>query len=210
VSDVRRGIAQLRPELYARALRLSRSPSQAEDIVQDTMVRALRFEDQFRCGTNLRAWVGQVLMSVFLTQCRRRKRERRALDNLTQDPCAWIKHDAPVTMQKLSAAPSRALANLPESYRSAVQLVDLQDLSYREAAERLDVPVGTIMSRLHRGRKMLAAQLIEAKPIEAKPIEAKPIEAKPIEGKPIEGKPIEGKPSAKPSVAETHQPAMAA
>ena len=107
-------------------------------------------------------------MSVFLTQCRRRKRERRALDNLTQDPCAWIKHDAPATMKALSASPSRALANLPEGYRSAVQLVDLQDLSYREAAERLDVPVGTIMSRLHRGRKMLAAQLVEAKP-NAKP-----------------------------------------
>jgi DNA-directed RNA polymerase specialized sigma24 family protein len=87
-SEVLRGLADLRPQMYARALRLARCPSRAEDIVQDTMVRALRFETQYHAGTNLRAWVGQVLMSVFLTQCRRNKRERRALDNLTRDPCA--------------------------------------------------------------------------------------------------------------------------
>jgi RNA polymerase sigma-70 factor (ECF subfamily) len=157
--EVRSGLPGLRSDLYARALRLSRCPSRADDIVQETMLRALRFESQFRAGTNLRAWVGQVLMSVFLTQCRRGKRERRALDNLTRDPCAWLKKDAPAMMSTLSRRPARALAKLPESYRSAVQLVDIQELSYREAAERLEVPVGTIMSRLHRGRKMLAAQL---------------------------------------------------
>jgi len=158
-TEVRQGLAALRPELYARALRLSRSPAQADDIVQEAMLRALRFETQYRAGTNLRAWVGQVLVSVFLTQCRRNKRERKALDNLTRDPCAWLKNDAPTVMQSLSPRPARALANIPESYRLAVQLVDLQSMSYREAAERLDVPVGTIMSRLHRGRKMLAQSL---------------------------------------------------
>jgi RNA polymerase sigma-70 factor (ECF subfamily) len=125
------------------------------------MVRALRFENQYRPGTNLRAWVGQVLMSVFLTQCRRNKRERRALDNLTQDPCAWTKKDAPSVMRSLSPRPARALAKLPTSYGSAVTLVDLQGMSYRDAAQRLGVPVGTIMSRLHRGRKLLAAELTE-------------------------------------------------
>ena len=159
--EVRAGLANLRRDLYARAMRLARCPARADDIVQETMLRALRFEDQFRAGTNLRAWVGQVLMSVFLTQCRRNKRERRALDNLTSDPCAWLKKDAPAMMSKLSARPASALAKLPESYRSAVQLVDIHELSYREAAERLEVPVGTIMSRLHRGRKLLAAQLEE-------------------------------------------------
>lgn len=158
-SEVREGLAALRPALYARALRLSRSPSQADDIVQEAMLRALRFEKQYRAGTNLRAWVGQVLVSVFLTQCRRNKRERKALDNLTRDPCAWLKKDAPTVMQSLSPRPAHALANIPESYRSAVQLVDIQSMSYREAAERLNVPVGTIMSRLHRGRKLLAQTL---------------------------------------------------
>jgi RNA polymerase sigma-70 factor (ECF subfamily) len=123
------------------------------------MLRALRFEDQFRAGTNLRGWLNQVLISVFLTECRRAKRERRALGNLTTDPCAWTKSDAPVAMQALSASPSRALALLPESYRVALQLVDLDGLSYREAAERIGVPVGTIMSRLHRGRKLVRSTL---------------------------------------------------
>ncbi len=157
--EVRLGLTTLRPALYARALKLSRSPALADDVVQDTMVRALRFATQYRAGTNLKAWVSQVLMSVFLTQCRRNKRERRALDNLTKDPCAWVKRDAPAMMRSLSARPARALASLPDGYRSAVQLVDIQDLSYREAAERLGVPVGTIMSRLHRGRKILATEL---------------------------------------------------
>lgn len=160
-AEVRQGLSALRPELYARALRLTRSPSQADDVVQETMLRALRFEQQYRAGTNLKAWVGQVLMSVFLTQCRRNKRERRALDHLTQDPCAWLKKDSPKPMRSLSKKPSEALERLPEGYRAAVQLVDLDDLSYREAAERLEVPVGTIMSRLHRGRKLLAAELVE-------------------------------------------------
>lgn len=159
--QVRAGLSALRPDLYARALRLCRCPARADDIVQETMLRALRFENQFRADTNLRAWVGQVLVSVFLTQCRRNKRERKALDNLTRDPCAWLKKDAPAMMDTLSRRPAGALAKLPESYRSAVQLVDIQELSYREAAERLEVPVGTIMSRLHRGRKMLAATLAE-------------------------------------------------
>jgi RNA polymerase sigma-70 factor (ECF subfamily) len=160
--EVRAGLAGLRSALYARALRLSRCPSRADDIVQESMLRALRFENQFRAGTNLRAWVGQVLVSVFLTQCRRNKRERKALDNLTRDPCAWLKKDAPPSMRNLSRRPAGALAKLPDSYRSAVKLVDIHQLSYREAAERLEVPVGTIMSRLHRGRKMLAAHLAEA------------------------------------------------
>ncbi len=159
--EVRAGLSGLRSDLYARALRLSRCPSRADDIVQETMLRALRFENQFRAGTNLRAWVGQVLMSVFLTQCRRSKRERKALDNLTRDPCAWLKKDAPSMMTTLSKRPAKALAKLPDSYRSAVELVDIQEMSYREAAEQLEVPVGTIMSRLHRGRKMLAGHLGE-------------------------------------------------
>ncbi len=160
-TELRQGLAKLRPELYARALRLSRSPSQAEDIVQDAILRALRFEDQFQPGTNLRAWVGQILLSVFLTQCRRKKRERRALENLIDDPCAWVKRDPPAVMSTLSPKPARALASLSDGYRQVLQLVDLDGLSYREAAMRLGVPDGTIMSRLHRGRRLLAGVLRE-------------------------------------------------
>jgi RNA polymerase sigma-70 factor (ECF subfamily) len=160
-NEVRANLEALRRELYARALRLTRSPTRADDIVQETMLRALRFEEQFREGTNLRAWVGQVLMSVFLTECRRSKRERRALDSLTQDPCAWVKHDEPSVQRELSPRPAHALSQLPRGYRTAVELVDLHQLSYREAADELGVPVGTIMSRLHRGRKLLASQLAD-------------------------------------------------
>ena len=121
-TEVRRGLGKLRPELYARALRLTRSPALADDVVQETMLRALRFEKQYRAGTNLRAWVGQVLMSVFLTHCRRKKRERNALDNLHRDPCAWLKKDAKTKMKSLSARPAAALENLPEGYRHACLL----------------------------------------------------------------------------------------
>lgn len=160
--EVRRGLAKLRPEMYARALRLTRSPAAADDVVQETMLRALRFEAQFRAGTNLRAWVGQVLMSVFLTQCRKRKRERNALDRVVADPCAWMKKETKTTMTQLTRRPAAALAKLPSGYRAAVELVDIEDHSYRDAAEKLDVPVGTIMSRLHRGRKLLAQELAAA------------------------------------------------
>ncbi|MBW2523611.1 MAG: sigma-70 family RNA polymerase sigma factor [Deltaproteobacteria bacterium] len=161
-SELRRDLAGLRPELYARAMRLARSPSRAEDLVQDTMVRALRFERQYRPGTNLRAWVGQILRTVFLSHCRRSKREIRALDRLQSDPCAWVHREAPSVMRSLSPRPAFALGSLSESYQQVLRLVDLDGLTYREAAERLEVPVGTVMSRLHRGRKMLASLLAEA------------------------------------------------
>ena len=161
-SELRSELAGLRSELYARALRMARSPSRAEDLVQDTMLRALRFEQQYRPGTNLRAWVGQILRTVFLSHCRRNKREQRALDNLHRDPCAWTHRDPPSIMRTLSPKPARALSSLSTGYQQVVKLVDLDGLSYREAAERLDVPVGTVMSRLHRGRRLLATLLAEA------------------------------------------------
>lgn len=163
-SELRNELAGLRSELYARALRMARSPSRAEDLVQDTMLRALRFEQQYRPGTNLRAWVGQILRTVFLSHCRRNKREQRALDNLHRDPCAWTHRDPPSIMRALSPQPARALASLSDGYQQVVKLVDLDGLSYREAAERLNVPVGTVMSRLHRGRRLLATLLEEAAP----------------------------------------------
>lgn len=157
--ELRRELAGLRPELYARAMRMARSPSRAEDLVQDTMVRALRFEAQYRPGTNLRAWVGQILRTVFLSHCRRSKRERRALERLHRDPCAWVHAEPAAMMAALSPRPAAALGSLSQVYQQVLRLVDLDGLSYREAAERLHVPVGTVMSRLHRGRRLLAALL---------------------------------------------------
>ena len=160
--ELRRDLAGLRPELYARAMRLARSPSRAEDLVQDTMLRALRFETQYQPGTNLKAWVGQILRTVFLSHCRRRKREVRALDHLQRDPCAWVHPDQLAVMRSLSPRPASALGSLSQAYQQVVRLVDLEGLTYREAAERLNVPVGTVMSRLHRGRRLLAPLLAES------------------------------------------------
>jgi RNA polymerase sigma-70 factor, ECF subfamily len=154
--ELRQNLAELTPELFGRALRMSRSPATAEDLVQDTVERAMRFEDHYQPGTNLRAWVYQILFSVFVTRCRRSRRERNALAVLSTDPCAWTLPDAPADTTDLSPPVARALDSLPKGFREAVVLVDLDELSYKDAAVRLGVPVGTVMSRLHRGRRLLA------------------------------------------------------
>jgi len=158
-TELRRALVTLRPDLQARALRMSRSSAVAEDLVQDTIERALRFESHYIPGTNVRAWVLQILFSVFITRCRRLRRERNAIAWLSTDPNAWTVPGSPEPIQHVSPAIQRALADLPESFRRAVELVDLGEMSYRDAADRMGVPVGTVMSRLHRGRKMLATAL---------------------------------------------------
>jgi RNA polymerase sigma-70 factor, ECF subfamily len=158
-SELRARLAAYWPDLYSRALRLARSDALAQDVLQDTFERALRFEDQYEPHSNLRAWLQRILMSVFVTRCRRQRRERRALENLTNDPCSWALPEGLAVAQTLSPAVERALASLPEGFRRAVELVDLVDLSYRDAAAVLGVPLGTVMSRLHRGRHLLADAL---------------------------------------------------
>jgi RNA polymerase sigma-70 factor (ECF subfamily) len=159
--DLRLGLAKLSPELFGRALRMARSPELAQDLVQDTCERAMRFEAQYQPGTNLRAWVYQILFSVFVSRCRRGRRERNALDVLSSDPCAWTMPDAAAVMHDLSPPVAGALEQLPRGFRDAVVLVDIEELSYKDAAQRLGVPVGTVMSRLHRGRRLLAEALRE-------------------------------------------------
>jgi RNA polymerase sigma-70 factor (ECF subfamily) len=159
--DLRLGLAKLSPELFGRAMRMARSPELAQDLVQDTCERAMRFEAQYQPGTNLRAWVYQILFSVFVSRCRRGRRERNALDVLSSDPCAWTMPDAAAAMHDLSPPVAGALDQLPRGFRDAVVLVDIEELSYKDAAQRLGVPVGTVMSRLHRGRRLLAEALRE-------------------------------------------------
>ncbi len=159
VAELRRALAALAPDLFGRALRLARCPATAEDLVQDALERAIRFEDTYQPGTNLRAWMNQVLFSVFVTRCRRQRRERNALDVLRCDPNAWTLPDGLEVVGALSQGVARAIAALPEAFRGAVILVDLHEISYKDAAARLGVPVGTVMSRLHRGRRLLAEAL---------------------------------------------------
>ena len=142
-------------------------PTTADDIVQDTIERALKFAPQYERGTNLRAWVYQILFSVFVTRYRRCRREKNALRSLASDPCAWTtpSHFAsPEAGASLSPTTKGKLDALPETFRAVLTLVDLGELTYREAATELGVPVGTVMSRLHRGRKLLASQLLESQP----------------------------------------------
>jgi RNA polymerase sigma-70 factor (ECF subfamily) len=153
------------PELRGRALRLAQSAALADDLVQDTIERALRFAEQYERGTNLRAWVQQILFSVFVTRYRRARRERNALRTLAVDPCAWThpeRFPSPDACAQLTPSTKERLDSLPAGFRSVLTLVDLEQKSYREAATVLGLPVGTVMSRLHRGRKLLASKMAEA------------------------------------------------
>jgi RNA polymerase sigma-70 factor (ECF subfamily) len=159
LGSLRRALPALVPMLRARALRLSRDGSAADDLVQDTLERALRFASTFEPDTNLRAWMHKILMSVFVSRCRRLRRERRALDWLASDPCAWTNADGPVEQPALLPSVEGAIDRLPPQFACVIRLVDLGEHSYKDAAARLGVPVGTVMSRLFRGRQLLAAAL---------------------------------------------------
>lgn len=162
-SEVRRRLPELLPDLEARALRLARDRALAEDTLQDAIERALRFEHQYEPNSNLRAWLLRILQSVFISRCRSRRRELRAMQALTGDPCAPLFSEATApSMSELSPNTARALGAIPGSFRQAIELVDLAELSYRDAAETIGVPLGTVMSRLHRGRRLLAQALGEA------------------------------------------------
>jgi RNA polymerase sigma-70 factor (ECF subfamily) len=162
LDEIRRGLAALVPDLRARAARLCGDRATADDLAQDAVERALRFASQYERGTNLRAWAQQILFSVFITKYRRTRRERNALRVLASDPCAWTAGEpfaAPDATSALTTATRARLEALPRGFRNVIELVDLEDRSYREAADHLGLPVGTVMSRLHRGRRMLAEDM---------------------------------------------------
>lgn len=161
-AELRTKLPELLPSLHARAFALCKRKSDASDLVQDTLLRALCFESGYERETNLRAWLQQILFSVFITRCRKSTRERRALEALVGDPCAWTQPEAPAAdQQSLTRPVSRALAALPTQFSAVVRLVDLEERSYKDAAVELSVPVGTVMSRLFRGRRLLAEALAE-------------------------------------------------
>jgi RNA polymerase sigma-70 factor (ECF subfamily) len=158
--------------LYAHALRLTRSPSDAEDLVQDTFVRALRFYDRFERGSNLKAWLLRIQFNGFVNRYRRHVKEHQASESLSQEPAgeSTLGREAlrclldpqgialaPVVAKEIEAA----LAKLPEEHRTVVILADVEELSYKEIAEVIGCPIGTVMSRLHRARKALQELLVE-------------------------------------------------
>jgi RNA polymerase sigma-70 factor (ECF subfamily) len=159
------------PSLYPAALRMTRNPADAEDLVQDTYLRAYRGFAGFQEGTNLRAWMYRILTNTFINAYRKKQREPVTVqDDEIED---WYLYDrlgasgveASAEVEVLERLPDedvqRALEALPEGFRMAVLLADVEGFSYKEIAEILDVPIGTVMSRLHRGRKALQKALWE-------------------------------------------------
>jgi len=143
------------PELSRTALRLARGTALADDLVQETLARAWQARASFHPGTNARAWTHRILFNTYINHYRKRKREREALDELREmsHPNVRSAHDG------FGDEVVAAWCALQPDFRAAVELVDLRDLSYQDAADHLACPVGTVMSRLHRGRKRLRGAL---------------------------------------------------
>jgi len=163
--EVRSKLAELLPQLRLRALKLCRDRDAADDLLQETALRALSFEASYQQDTNLKAWLYQILFSVFITRCRRGRRTARFLVEHGSDPNLWCGaggREPARPSEGLSPPVQRAIRALPEHFGKVLVLVDLQDMSYGEAAAELGVPIGTVMSRLHRGRRLLGAVLAPA------------------------------------------------
>jgi RNA polymerase sigma-70 factor, ECF subfamily len=159
--------------LYGAAYRLTRNPRDAEDLVQDAVLRAYRFWDSFEKDSNCKAWLLRILTNTFINEYQRKKRSREVLDAAAaeQDATdgvlvhagAQLQRDAEQVLVERSVSDDvqRALDALPDDFRTAVVLCDIEGLSYKEIAEIMECPVGTVMSRLFRGRRLLQSSLRE-------------------------------------------------
>jgi len=157
--------------MYGTAYRLARNPRDAEDLVQESLLRAYRFWDTFEKDSNCKAWLLRILTNTFINEYQRRRRQREVLDAATAEQSATdgvLIHEAAVAQRSpegvmldrsVSDDVQRALDALPVDFRTAVVLCDVEGLSYKEIAEVMSCPVGTVMSRLFRGRRLLEAAL---------------------------------------------------
>ncbi|MEO5974284.1 MAG: sigma-70 family RNA polymerase sigma factor [Ilumatobacteraceae bacterium] len=163
---------QYAPSLYTTALRMTRNAADAQDLVQETYLKAYRSFATFDEGTNLRAWLFRILTNSFINNYRAKQR-RPQESELKDVEDLYLYHRIPQLSQLSSSAEDQlmdmfagsevreALENLPESFLMPVLLSDVEQFSYKEIAEILDIPIGTVMSRLHRGRKALQEALYE-------------------------------------------------
>jgi RNA polymerase sigma-70 factor (ECF subfamily) len=156
--------------MYGVACRLTRNPTEAEDLVQDALVKAMRARDQFHAGTNLKAWMFRILTNTFINKYRRGGLERSLLEGPDADPLVdgWVSASTMRQLrdpEQIALTPivegevGRALDQLPTEFKLAVILCDVEEFSYEEIAEIMGCPIGTVMSRLHRGRKLLQKSL---------------------------------------------------
>jgi RNA polymerase sigma-70 factor (ECF subfamily) len=153
--------------LYSAALRMTRNPSDAEDLVQETYLKAFRAAGSFEPGTNLRAWLFTILHNTARNRARDRARDTVSVDSdvverAAERPAPGGAVDPPETRlirETLAPALQSALDALPETFREAVWLRDVEEFSYAEIAEMLSIPIGTVMSRISRGRRALFTAL---------------------------------------------------
>ncbi len=160
--------------LYATALRLTKNENDGEDLVQETMLKAFRYFDKYQSGTNCKAWLFKIMTNTFINRYRKQQKRKEFLVDEdfrplqeraaapAQNPFVDDIHGEQQMYFKLFGDEVKhALEDIPVDFRMVVLLADLQDFAYKEIAEIMDCPIGTVMSRLYRGRRMLQARLID-------------------------------------------------
>ncbi|MEX0944553.1 MAG: sigma-70 family RNA polymerase sigma factor [Balneolaceae bacterium] len=156
--------------LYNFGLRLTSEPNDAEDLVQDTIVKAYRFFSSYEKGTNAKAWLFRILKNSYINNYRRKSKKPQEVDydevsmfyeSIRAERTESSDLEDKMFRELIDDELSNALDSIPEDFRTVVLLCDVEDFTYEEIANMLDVPIGTIRSRLHRGRNLLKSQLME-------------------------------------------------
>jgi len=161
---IERILANHRADLLATATRLTGSRADAEDLLQDAVIRAWLFREKFTPGTNERAWMHRIVVNTFINRYRRSRREREVLSRFCSETRRDLASEATrapsvAPVHELGDEVQGALEHMPDAFRTVLLRVDVADHSYREVADALGCPIGTVMSRLHRARRSLERSL---------------------------------------------------